>query len=344
MKDSFYPRHTCLWLGTIALLAYFVLGLWPFRWNPPRHVENGAHFAADGILRIPSEGSVRGGATANRWADQAVRDNAFRVKMRVRALGKSGPIFNYSNWFGSARNIMIGQDGPDLIIAMRTPTTAQNGSPGYTAPGVFADSDWHDFELNVEPDAITMSVDGKHVETRPLPKRPLSAWEHSYHFHVMVANEIDGTRPWLGEIAECVAEAGNVRWDVIAAADVLIPSTFWVNLKLNKRFSLEDWTDCLANFLCFVPVGFVLSGIRRGWRTALFAVLVCSLASCAVELLQFPFDRMPSVTDWVMNSAGALVGALAAQWVMSRQNTQFGGQSIRLPAWLTAANGSKFRP
>ncbi len=342
MKDRRYPQRTCLRLGTIALLAYAVLGLWPFRWNPPRHVENGAHITADGILHIPTEGCVSGRESGIRWADEAVRGNAFRIKLRVRALGSSGPIFNYSNWFGGTRNIMIGQHGSDLIAAMRTPMTDQNGSPGYTAPGVFSDTEWHDIELNVEHDVITISVDRNHVETRRLPRQALSAWERHHHF-VFVANETGGTQPWLGEIAECVAEAGGVRWDLFTAADVLIPPTYSVNLKVNGRLSLDDWTDCLANFLCFVPVGFVLSAIRRSWRTALIAVLVCSLASCVVELLQFPFDRMPSITDWVMNSAGAIVGSLAAQWVMRRQITVFGGLSMPIPAWLRAGSGDKFR-
>ena len=69
--------------------------------------------------------------------------------------------------------------------------------------------------------------------------------------------------------------------------------------------------EALANVALFVPAGFLLAVVlRRSWA----AVLVCVLASGAIEWAQYAFlaSRVPSLADVEHNSLGGLIGAVLA--------------------------------
>ncbi len=68
--------------------------------------------------------------------------------------------------------------------------------------------------------------------------------------------------------------------------------------------------DLALNFLYYIPLGLISVDLGRG----MLAILIVALAlSCVTELLQiFSVDRYPSVTDIVLNVAGAAAGGLAA--------------------------------
>ncbi|MDO4769003.1 MAG: VanZ family protein [Brachymonas sp.] len=85
------------------------------------------------------------------------------------------------------------------------------------------------------------------------------------------------------------------------------------------------WTrfDFIANLLGYVPLGFLiaLAALRSAgqWRRRLSVVwsaLLCALLSFSVEVLQnwLP-QRVPSNVDWLLNSAGGLLGAVLA-WLV----------------------------
>lgn len=80
----------------------------------------------------------------------------------------------------------------------------------------------------------------------------------------------------------------------------------------------EVMDDVVANLLGYLPLGFILclahlrSGRAAPWA-ALRTVLICSGLSYSLELLQFTVPgRVPSLSDWVLNSLGAAWGVLAA--------------------------------
>jgi len=81
--------------------------------------------------------------------------------------------------------------------------------------------------------------------------------------------------------------------------------------------------DIFSNLLAYLPLGLLLAaaGIREGgrpWLALLLAVLLGSLLSYTLELLQHALpSRVPSRQDWLLNSAGAAVGALLAAAVQS---------------------------
>ena len=74
-------------------------------------------------------------------------------------------------------------------------------------------------------------------------------------------------------------------------------------------------TETLANFLAFIPIGYLAvrsfaSGIKRA---ILLAGLVGLAASFSIEIYQlFCRSRVPSSTDLILNTAGAVLGAQLA--------------------------------
>ncbi|MCH8178723.1 MAG: VanZ family protein [Proteobacteria bacterium] len=80
----------------------------------------------------------------------------------------------------------------------------------------------------------------------------------------------------------------------------------------------EVMDDVVANLLGYLPLGLVLclAHLRSGWSApwaACRALLMCSALSYTLELLQFTVPgRVPSLSDWVLNSLGAAWGVLAA--------------------------------
>lgn len=80
----------------------------------------------------------------------------------------------------------------------------------------------------------------------------------------------------------------------------------------------ETTADLIGNLLGYMPLGGVLclALLRSGWRTlsaALMTLLACSGLSYVLELAQFTLPgRVPSVSDWALNSLGAAWGILAA--------------------------------
>ena len=76
--------------------------------------------------------------------------------------------------------------------------------------------------------------------------------------------------------------------------------------------------DIVANFAGYLPLGALayFAGVRNGARPALAlaaAALAPSLLSYTLEVIQqFLPGRVPSLLDWVLNSAGGLAGAVAA--------------------------------
>lgn len=75
------------------------------------------------------------------------------------------------------------------------------------------------------------------------------------------------------------------------------------------------WSDVVINLIGYMPFGslLALSALRaeRSQQPLLFAVLCASLLSLCMETLQgFLPVRVASREDWLLNSAGALVGAV----------------------------------
>jgi VanZ family protein len=88
----------------------------------------------------------------------------------------------------------------------------------------------------------------------------------------------------------------------------------WVLPKLGA----EAPNDLVANILGYLPLGLImcLAHLRSGRgpvAAALMTVLMGSSMSYGLELAQYTIPtRVPSITDWILNTLGAAWGALAA--------------------------------
>ncbi len=70
--------------------------------------------------------------------------------------------------------------------------------------------------------------------------------------------------------------------------------------------------------LAVLLVGALNMPWRMSWLMAVFAMVIASLYGISDELHQlFVPGRMCSVTDWLVDTAGATVGGLAGTWVLA---------------------------
>lgn len=87
----------------------------------------------------------------------------------------------------------------------------------------------------------------------------------------------------------------------------------------------HDRFDLITNLLAYVPLGVLLVWRREGRpsRVLLRVVLTASLLSYGLELLQnlLP-SRVPSSLDWLLNTAGATLGALSGLLLRATDLTQ----------------------
>lgn len=116
---------------------------------------------------------------------------------------------------------------------------------------------------------------------------------------------------------------------VVVVYASLYPFTGWRDQGIVPwAFLLAPWPvhwtafDVVSNFLGYAPLGLLLSlAVARsgggGWALWV-GVLVPVLLSLLMEMLQvFLIERVPSQVDWLLNSAGAALGALCG-WALAR--------------------------
>lgn len=314
------------WRGRLCtaglLAAYLFVALSPFQWRVPLP-RNGAVWIDRGSILFSSPGLARTPA-APKWLDRVSRGDEFKVRLRVRPTSvlQTGPavIFTVSA-NQDERNVTIRQDGTALLLGFRTVRTNLDGDPHYIIPNIFRCVAWYDIELAVGAETATLLVDDKAVLVKRLPPRRLANWDGRYC--LALGNELNGGRPWLGEISQATVEIGADAIDYLASGALTVPPRFWVFVGLPRIIPTLSalWTrsgllDALLNLLAFIPVGFVPALSRRLRRPLLVAVGLCATASLAVEVTQFFFlYRVPSVSDWILNLSGGAVGALCAHHV-----------------------------
>ena len=309
-------------LVTLVLGAYLFLALAPFRWVPPRRAINaatvgpgGLTFAAPGLARTRD---------APGWLEQASALGTVQLDLRLRTHGpavrNAARIFTVSRDY-HFRNLSLDQEGTDLVLRLRRPGSTPNGKPAYRVAGALGDTSWHEVQVAIVPGSLRITVDGRLALAQALPERPLLSWDHRYP--VAIGNELHGNLPWRGEVARAVVEVGSERLDYARPGLLELPDRFWAFANsptwLFEDFvfpeSLDDW---VANFVAFVPLGFLLAalgGKRESWRRAL---VLCAVASLLVEVAQGFFSRHPSTMDWVLNTLGGGVGAAMACWLVGR--------------------------
>jgi VanZ family protein len=325
--------QSLLALATLAaLVLYAAVSLWPYQWQAARVVENGAAPLPGGGLRFASPGiALADGAPA--WLAPALAAHRLELSLRVRSLlaEQSGParILTFST---SPRdsNLMIGQDGADLVFRLRTPWTDRIGTigaePVARLPDLFRTPAWVDLRIIVEPGRLSIVVADEPPVERPLPRLPLANWDPAQR--LALGNEVTCNRPWLGEIRRAVVSSGGRTADHAETGRLEFPRAFLVIAESPKLVPLRQLNvaDAVRNVILYLPLGFLLAlllGAGRGRRPShviMGALLAVAAVSLGMEMLQILVPRrFPSIDDLIFNTAGGGLGIGLALWALRRR-------------------------
>jgi hypothetical protein len=300
-----------------GFLCFLLWALYPFDWDPPKRLQNGATFGVDRALSFAEPGLLIGKDTSS-LLKSVRKSGALKLKLRVRSyeVEQDGPA-RIVTWSidHHLRNMMVGQVADGLVVIVHTLPGAISPEPEFFVPGVFRQGDWADIEVILQKDRIEIKIDGRSMLLDDMPVENLfDTWRTWYVLYF--GNELTGKRPWLGEIATATLQTDGKTIDLLDPSRVELNSTYW-NARYAPSFvsmvtvglKWELWLDYLLNFLGFIPLGFVLAA-RKGTRFGVLrAALYCGSASLGVEMLQIFFDNsFPSIYDWILNTGGASLG------------------------------------
>jgi hypothetical protein len=306
------PKHQAI--GVAAL--YVLLAWWPFRFELPYTVVNGAvvdeqgvTFENPGLLRADAGPLVRG--------VRASPGQVFWVKLRVRpaSLDQYGPARILEIGQDHYRmNLMIGQSGDAIVARVRRPESDAAGSPPLMYLGALTSGCATKLAVAVGPDRIELYVDGQLVDARRTAT-PVDVWSEDA---VLTAGDSPiGERAWLGRIEQARLELGGIEMlDLLEEASDTRPSRI-LRVPERLRLMLElggfpplNGVDMSINFLGFLPLGFIAA---RAWRRRPLrgALLLVVGTSTTMEVGQIAFaTRVPALPDLILNISGGTLGAI----------------------------------
>lgn len=108
-------------------------------------------------------------------------------------------------------------------------------------------------------------------------------------------------------------------WEETAAGLALLPDMLTPFQEIRRALRTgSSWLMfmVLGNILMFMPLGFCVPLLWRGWRWWKVLPLGC-LTSCAIEFTQFFIGRSTDIDDVILNTAGALGGFVL--WALCRR-------------------------
>jgi hypothetical protein len=300
-------RRMVLW----ALLLGVLVAAWaPFRleapvWRRERPERTPEALRFDGRAVLSSDVAVRA------LIEGAKRDDRMRVEVDARSASpdQTGParLLSISHSVHEA-NVMVGQDGADLVVRLRRPTSQLDGEPAFRVDGVFSDGAWHAIDLDITEASISLRVDDIDVVSQPA-QRALAGWDEAQT--VSLGDEASGDRGWRGEIRDARLSSDDHTVDLVAATAMGAPDDLVVSdrVKLLGQFAPKD-PPLLS---LFRVVTWALIGFLARPRRLLpgLALLLFPLTLTLGKV--FVAGRDPRFSDVVLAVSGLAVGiALAA--------------------------------
>jgi VanZ family protein len=334
-------------LGTVAfyVCAIVVVTLYPFRFQEPRRLRDlrqegaewsrvdGMIFDATGMFSFAKPSPEIRGAIVERKgfyvAFEALPDEA----------PSPGPRRLFAYEAPSRTAFSLNQQGDGLLLRLtgRNPTVSD-----YLLENALPSGVWTHLCVSVAPDSIRFWRNGTREAAYPTQGFEPKGWTRSAYW--LAGNDSQGELGWRGRIRSVVLGAGVPP--VTAPADLaqLLPSSpalFALSARENvyprgwfahKTSALglvarEPWSlvpfsepfdrawarvDWVLNLLLLFPLGCLLA--LRGHRSSTITWIGFAL-SLFIEIAQiFIPVRHSQSTDLVLNTTGALLGALAARW------------------------------
>lgn len=282
------------------------------------------------------------------WLARSIEDGRFALRLEFMTFWpvQFGParIFAISNGADDA-NLVIGQDGSDLVIRVRRPGSEPNGEPELRVPAGLRAGSPQTLDVTIEGRWLTAVLDGDtvtHVQLGAWPgTTPVGSWDAGQR--VVVGDEEAGGKGWVGGIVEATINAAGEDHRLIASGD-LDAARGLVEYQRERTIHRPSDTSPLGaalRILFFVPLGVVLRVLTRrsSIALALGAAIVVVIAGGKVVAP----GRHASVAEVVLGLIGSAIGvALAAAVSAMRRRSP---EPADPPAASTAsAAGSRQRP
>jgi hypothetical protein len=313
-----------LLLAALACISYY-----PFQWNPPRYVNNGATRAEDGTLHFGDENLARSSGTPS-WFSEAVRTSSLDLLLVAKPASRqsrvTAAIMMLARSDGQT-NFALAQSGTSLLVWFRREGSDSNGAPALLVRDVFMPDVWANIRLVISPEALEIATNGNARLVARMPARSLHTWDPSSR--IVLGNEVYGGGAWNGEIRRAVAATPNHYVDYVAPGALVLPKRFF-NLYEHWQPSWPlNGIDVLLDFLraiAFLAVGALCLGTRRRCDSFIAAALMAVAASMLLLLGKLVFSgRHVAVGDFIAEVFGALVGVMAARWFLGRRGRGRGG-------------------
>lgn len=155
----------------------------------------------DGVLVVRAATTISSKGPARRLVDAIKRSGGLTIEAWIKPKDRtqSGPARIVSLSSGAIeRNVTLGQDGQQYDVRLRTRSTSDNGLPSTSAPkGSVTTRLTHVVYTRDAAGNARIFIDGKQEAKRGVPGQ-LSNWKGEYL--LAIANETNGSRPWLGEL------------------------------------------------------------------------------------------------------------------------------------------------
>jgi hypothetical protein len=312
------------WSALVILLAiYAIFSLQPFAWRFPVHMLNGAEPIAGG-WRFAIPGIVVAEPRLA-WLKSAKRAESLELSLEVRPQSSNqvGParILTISEDIDD-RNLMLAQDGDDLVLRLRSEDTNGNGvldgHPVARVENVLQAGRWVAIDVGIHPGRLTLAIDGRQEVAAALPPAVLATWNSS--FGLALGNEMTCNRPWLGEIRNPMITAPDGATGYAEPRHVERPASCWAVRHEPKLAPLVglDLADATRNVVMYIPLGCLLGLMMRTRNAWAFSALLLTVAavSVAFETAQlFVPKRFPSVDDLIFNTLGGALGLSLGFWL-----------------------------
>jgi hypothetical protein len=305
-----------LCLVVLAVEAWYPFDVELPLWHAsePARTETGVRFDGDGDILASGGGGP--------WLAEAARTGRLTVELEARAadVDQQGParLLAISRSHYRA-NLVIGQDGDDLVVRLRRPESDRSGDPPYRVPDVFADDEWRRLTVTLHEGQAQVAVDGVVRREDGIGPELLTDWDVTHR--LALGDDVAGERSWAGELRRAELTAGDgAPVDLLEAGE--LEATGGWRLRNRVRALRGSGSDdplllSILRIIVFVPVG---AALRRILRHAVPAGVAVALAAATLTVGKaFVAGRHPALVDAVLSTLGGLAGVALVDVQMRRR-------------------------
>jgi hypothetical protein len=322
-------------LAIVALAVYLAASWFPFRLDPPRSVPNGLSIDG-GVWLFEGIGMARTDGPPTWLAEVTLTEAVeFHLEVRPASVTATGParILALSAPAAGGRdvreqNLVIGQDGTDLIVRLRRPGADRNGQPPIVMRDVLDAGTWRGIHVVLGSSATVVVDEGDRVSI------PARGWADTWdeQFVLTIGNTPSGFRPWQGEVrVATVASQGDER-DLLRDPDVTTPDeVLLVPPRLRREGDRPPVERGMTALLHVIGGALGALMVRVAWPrwSALRVVALIGSLSLVVNVMKVVIaTRHPSVMTVLLQVLGALAMLLMSSTVSTRRVRRNAGPSL----------------